>query len=65
VEGTSSIVAVLALYRVRADAFTGDDLAMVQALSAKLGTLIEGALLGSGVGLANEKSSFSARAGAH
>jgi putative nucleotidyltransferase with HDIG domain len=43
-EGTSSVVAVLALYRVRADAFTRDDLSALLALASKLGLTIEDAL---------------------
>ena len=40
-EGTSGIAAVLALYRVRQDGFTADDLRVVEALGAELGSAIE------------------------
>jgi putative nucleotidyltransferase with HDIG domain len=43
-EGTSSVVAVLALYRSDADAFTRDDLSAVHALASKLGFHIVNAL---------------------
>src|SRR5258706_9846988 len=43
-EGTSSVVAVLALYRVHPDAFSRDDLSVLQELGSKLGVAIEGAL---------------------
>jgi putative nucleotidyltransferase with HDIG domain len=43
-EGTSSVVAVLALYRVQPDAFTGDDLSVLLAMASKLGLAIEDAL---------------------
>jgi putative nucleotidyltransferase with HDIG domain len=46
-EGTSSVVAVLALYRVRADAFSRDELSVLLAIGAKLGLAIESALQGS------------------
>ena len=49
-EGTSSVVAVLALYRVRADAFTRDDLSALLAFGSKLGLTIEDALQHSGGG---------------
>ena len=47
-EGTSSVIAVLALYRVRADAFSGDDLSVLLAMGAKLGLAVESALRDSG-----------------
>jgi putative nucleotidyltransferase with HDIG domain len=47
-EGTSSVVAVLALYRGGADAFSRDDLGVLQALGAGLGPAIERALQVSG-----------------
>jgi putative nucleotidyltransferase with HDIG domain len=43
-EGTSSVIAVLALYRGRADAFSGDDLSVLLAMRAKLGLAVENAL---------------------
>jgi len=46
-EGTSSVVAVLALYRVRADAFTRDELSVLLAMGSKLGLAVEDALRGS------------------
>jgi GAF domain-containing protein len=49
-EGTSSVVAVLALYRVRADAFTRDDLSALLAFGSKLGLTIEDALQHPGAG---------------
>jgi GAF domain-containing protein len=43
-EGSSGVVAVLALYRVSADAFTREDLAILQALTSKAGPSIEEAV---------------------
>jgi putative nucleotidyltransferase with HDIG domain len=43
-QGAGSVVAVLALYRVRADGFTRDELEVLQVLGAKLGVAIEDAL---------------------
>jgi GAF domain-containing protein len=45
-DGASSVVAVLALYRAGADAFTRDDLNVVQEMGAGLGPAIEKALGG-------------------
>jgi putative nucleotidyltransferase with HDIG domain len=45
-EGKAGIAAVLALYRVRQDAFTRDDLQVVEAIASRLGTDIEQANLG-------------------
>ncbi|MGO8793463.1 MAG: HD domain-containing phosphohydrolase [Candidatus Sulfotelmatobacter sp.] len=42
--GTSSVVAVLALYRVQADAFSRDDLSVLQAMGSKAGLAVERAL---------------------
>jgi GAF domain-containing protein len=42
--GTSSVVAVLALYRGQADAFSRDELSVLQALGSGLGLVIENAL---------------------
>jgi GAF domain-containing protein len=47
-EGASSVVAVLALYRVSVDAFTRDELVVLQALGTKLGVAVENALKHSG-----------------
>jgi putative nucleotidyltransferase with HDIG domain len=47
-EGASSVVAVLALYRVHPDAFTRDELSVLQAVGSKLGLAIENALRHSG-----------------
>jgi len=47
-EGTASVVAVLALYRVGADAFSRDDLSVLQGLGSKLGVAVEDALQKSG-----------------
>ena len=46
--GASSVVAVLALYRGGADAFTRDDLSVLQALGSGLGVAIENVLQRSG-----------------
>jgi len=43
-EGAASVVAVLALYRVRADAFSRDDLSVLQELGSKSGVGIEDAV---------------------
>jgi putative nucleotidyltransferase with HDIG domain len=51
-EGASSVVAVLALYRVNVDAFSRDELSVLQAVGTKLGVAIENALKHSGVALA-------------
>lgn len=40
-EGASSVVAVLALYRIGADAFTRDDLNLLQTMASKSGSAIE------------------------
>ncbi len=42
------MVAVLALYRVGADAFSRDDLSVLQGLGSKLGVAVEDALQKSG-----------------
>ena len=47
-EGTAGVVAVLALYRVRSDAFTRDELSVVQTMASKLGEAVENALRDSG-----------------
>jgi putative nucleotidyltransferase with HDIG domain len=59
-EGTSSVVAVLALYRVPADAFSGEDLSVLQAMGSKLGLAVESALRDSGLSRAGASA---ARAG--
>jgi putative nucleotidyltransferase with HDIG domain len=43
-EGASGVIAVLALYRVNVDAFTRDELNVLQAVGTKLGVAIENAL---------------------
>jgi putative nucleotidyltransferase with HDIG domain len=42
-EGASGVAAVLALYRVDQDAFTADDLRVVEAIASRLGVAIESA----------------------
>jgi putative nucleotidyltransferase with HDIG domain len=42
-EGASSVIAVLALYRARQDAFTREDLVILQAMASKVGLAIEDA----------------------
>jgi putative nucleotidyltransferase with HDIG domain len=49
-EGTSSVVAVLALYRAQQDAFSRDDLSVLLAMGSKLGLAIEHALQHTGGG---------------
>jgi putative nucleotidyltransferase with HDIG domain len=60
--GTATVVAVLALYRVRADAFTRDDLSVLQAMGSRVGLAIEEALRNSG-GSAVGAAASAARAG--
>ncbi|MGA7337108.1 MAG: HD domain-containing phosphohydrolase [Candidatus Sulfotelmatobacter sp.] len=40
-EGSAGVVAVLALYRARADAFTRDDLQVLETIASNMGTVIE------------------------
>ena len=56
-EGASGVVAVVALYRTRADAFSRDELGVLQELRSGLGVVVEKALRGS------ENDSSAARAG--
>jgi GAF domain-containing protein len=63
-EGTGSVVAVLALYRARADAFSRDELEVLQAVGGRLGAVIEMAVLTSGASQTIKISSFGAHAGA-
>ncbi|MGD0271637.1 MAG: HD domain-containing phosphohydrolase [Candidatus Sulfotelmatobacter sp.] len=56
-EGASGVVAVVALYRTRADAFSRDELGVSQELRSGLGVVVEKALRGS------ENDSSAARAG--
>jgi putative nucleotidyltransferase with HDIG domain len=65
-EGGASVVAVLALYRGHADAFTRDDLSVLQAMGAGLGLAVEKALQHSGNDSAVRTSALAsaARAGA-
>jgi putative nucleotidyltransferase with HDIG domain len=46
IQGTSGVVAVLALYRIRQDAFTSDDLNLLQAMTSGLASAIEKASRG-------------------
>jgi putative nucleotidyltransferase with HDIG domain len=46
--GTSSVVAVLALYRGKVDAFTQDDLSVLLAMGSRVGLAVEDALRNSG-----------------
>ncbi len=59
--GTSSVVAVLAVYRAGADAFSRDDLGVLQEIGAGLGVAVEKALHHSGGALS--VSALAARAG--
>jgi putative nucleotidyltransferase with HDIG domain len=43
-EGASSVVAVLALYRGKVDGFSREELGVLQAVGAELGVVVEGAL---------------------
>jgi putative nucleotidyltransferase with HDIG domain len=62
-EGTSSVVAVLALYRVRQDAFTHDDLRVLQAMGSGVGLAVENALQqGAALGGASGAAASAARA---
>ncbi|MHB8214589.1 MAG: HD domain-containing phosphohydrolase [Candidatus Sulfotelmatobacter sp.] len=66
-EGTSSVVAVLALYRARQDGFSHQELSLLQAMGSKIGLMIENALQHGGPrDLAGKKSAntSAARAGA-
>jgi GAF domain-containing protein len=40
-EGSTGVVAVLALYRARQDDFTKDDLQVVETISFRVGTILE------------------------
>jgi putative nucleotidyltransferase with HDIG domain len=62
-QGSGSVVAVLALYRANADAFSRDELEVLQALVDKLGTLIEASLT-SAASQTIRSTSFAAHAGA-
>jgi putative nucleotidyltransferase with HDIG domain len=63
-EGASSVVAVLALYRVGADAFTRDDLTVLQTVASKAGSAVEKALQHSGPDSAVKTSARAAVGGA-
>ena len=52
IEGASGIAAVLALYRAGQDAFTADDLSVVEAIGAGVGTAIERKRAGAAAGSA-------------
>jgi putative nucleotidyltransferase with HDIG domain len=62
--GAKSVVAVLALYRVGADAFTRDDLSILQTMSSATGSAVEKALQQSGPDSAVKTSARAALAGA-
>jgi putative nucleotidyltransferase with HDIG domain len=51
-EGTAGVVAVLALYRARPDAFSRDDLIVLQAMGPRLGLAVENALRGAKISVA-------------
>jgi len=51
-EGTAGVVAVLALYRARQDAFSRDDLSVLQAIGPRLGLAVENALRGGKISVA-------------
>ena len=57
-EGTSSIVAVLALYRAKQDGFSNDDLNVLMAIGAKLGATIEHAVTHPAKDSANAKAAI-------
>ena len=65
-EGGVSVVGVLALYRAGADAFTRDDLSVLQAMGAGLGLAIENVLqhAGKSSGVRTSALASAARAGA-
>jgi len=66
-EGTSSVVAVLALYRARQDGFSHQELSLLLAMGSKIGLMIENALQHGGTrDLPGKTANTSAaRAGAH
>jgi putative nucleotidyltransferase with HDIG domain len=51
-EGSAGVAAVLALYRARQDAFTRDDLRVLETLASRLGAVIEQASTGKATGTA-------------
>jgi putative nucleotidyltransferase with HDIG domain len=61
-EGTASVVAVLAIYRAHADSFSRDELNVLQAMGSKLRLVIEEALQHAGGGTVKTAAS-AARAG--
>jgi putative nucleotidyltransferase with HDIG domain len=63
-EGASSVVAVLALYRIGTDAFTRDDLSILQTMSSQVGSAIEKSLQPSNQGSVIKTSARAALAGA-
>jgi putative nucleotidyltransferase with HDIG domain len=63
-EGTGGVVAVVALYRARADAFSRNELEVLHTLGVGVGVAIEKAILASGAGSAKQNSAFVAHAGA-
>jgi putative nucleotidyltransferase with HDIG domain len=69
IEGTTGVVAVLALYRISQDAFTREDLSVLQTIASNLGLAVENALRNSTAADSDVKaadakvSSFTASAG--
>ena len=63
-QGSSNVVAVLALYRGHADAFTREELSVLQALGSRVGVVIEKILRNSRSGDSAEASTLAASAGA-
>jgi putative nucleotidyltransferase with HDIG domain len=63
-EGSTGVVAVLALYRTEQDAFGADDLNVVQAMASGLGVAIESSLGRGAAGSVLRPSTSAARAGA-
>jgi GAF domain-containing protein len=60
-EGSGSVVAVLALYRTRQDGFSRDDLKVLEAIGEGIGSLVAGALR-DGLADSGDKSSVNASA---
>jgi GAF domain-containing protein len=51
-EGGAGVAAVLALYRARQDAFTRDDLKVLETIASRLGAVIEKSTAGKAAGIA-------------
>ncbi|MGB9360228.1 MAG: HD domain-containing phosphohydrolase, partial [Candidatus Sulfotelmatobacter sp.] len=62
-EGAARVVAVLAVYRVQPDAFTREELGVLQAFASNLGLVVEGALRRSGAVDSGKSSGLAASAG--